>query len=397
MTIHINEREFINYRPILGFKPNISWLTRQTSAESVEQFKLSELIDANSILASDLLMAIQEATGAVEVLIANIETCLRSNPGGPVTFDDYLLAKENGPYDTVAAFKAYHNNSVNGAVQAEVYFALLDVQDNLVFFNNHVRDTFFDGDMSSIDRLTKEENINLGARMVSAIKEPSKVDKLSLAIEAKLKSLTKEAIENVQDFISKTAELTTRTLANEFGKHIEDSVQKLATAPPRAISAMKIMTELKLANLAKSTSGIQTRLGVIDNKNLHQNQLAKVKKLKQLRLEDTRDILPWLRDLAAEDDSDIYDPFISCFTESMVDIDYALDNAILDVSKVNQLDKLNRDDLLNNLEQKKAIRQIYRLLVDIEKHFDRDDDPVRQTKRLVENLDLNKPGNVCSL
>lgn len=196
-----DERRFITYRPILGYQPDISWLTQYISVGEANNYRpSSELADANSILATDLLQATDEVINNIEALMAGLESCLSSRSCGPTSFADYLKAKEAKDYTVVNAFESYHDSSVEGLIQAEMYTVLEDLLADATSCRDHIATTFFTGDTSDVAALRKKERTALNARFLTDIKEPEKTDHLALSIEAKLKQAAKDRVEAFQEF-----------------------------------------------------------------------------------------------------------------------------------------------------------------------------------------------------
>lgn len=393
------EREHLNYRPILGYKPDIGWLVKQVSTEELEKYQpSSEITDANSIMASDLLAAVGDTIKDNELLLTKLEDCLRQDNSGPMSFDNYLMAKEAGDYNKASQYEEYHHTSVDGQIQAEMYLALLDLQEDLESCTEHVKNTFFAGSGDSKDRLQEKEKASLGARIVQDIKDPGQTDKLALAVEAKLKYLAKERIENAQDFMNKAQGLLSTTTNDQFGGDIKKGIEKLAQAPAGGLAVIKDLAETKVVKLAFQGRAIKNRLSNVGNSTMRKEQSRCINKLKETRLGQVKMITPWFRELTLNDEAGTCNAIMDCVVDSISDIDSGLEQAIFEAMQTNQLDKMNRDDLVDNLTQKKATRQVYKLASDMQKHFDsQDPDRTRQIKRFVDNFNLDKPGNECTM
>jgi len=102
------ERKYLSYKPILGYDPDINWIRVSTRQELSDNLP-SQLKDANSILASDLLTEAMAAKDNLETLISQVEECLSSKKlAGPCQFNEYQKARAESNSEIVAQFDDFH-------------------------------------------------------------------------------------------------------------------------------------------------------------------------------------------------------------------------------------------------------------------------------------------------
>jgi len=382
------ERTTLEYRPVLGHRPAVSYLAKSLS----EDPKATELVDCMSIKATDLLGTCLDTKTAAEKIVSGLEACL-NDVAGPVSLKDYLLARESGNREVTDQFEDYHRNDIGGSLQAEVYPVLLDLLGDIDECASHAQNAFFGGpvDTSKLEQLGEEEGKRYD-KLAGQAAAGGELDKLSLSYEAKLKYQLKDKIEGIQGFLTQIVNVMT-TAPKDTLKDVRNVVTDLARAPGE-LGNIKTLNSVNWRREATLGQKTHNRAKNFDSSGMAKMLNVSVLRLKETRLEKVRPLVNWIKGLDPKSPTNI---LAGQIVSGMEDVDEAVDSTVLDMAKLNKSDAQTREDLVTSLKKKKTVRQIHQIVDGMQKYFNFENaDLNKEVERFIANTGLDKDGDLCS-
>lgn len=395
------EREFLEN------KPNFEWVVRlqtkisEIDKEVLNQYKLpNEIENLLDNLPCDVIDMTTELLSNIDNATSGLENCLTNQvtPGG-VNFSDYQSAVEEKNFPVIDDYENHNCSSLNGKIQAEIYSTLKDIKTEFQDFRDFLNEYLLD-DQARYDNMSvirKKELEVIDQIIVEDIKNPGTPDLTSLGFKALIAKAAKDRTQNALQFTNNAIIVSSLTSKETFGGEPTDLVKELVNIPQNILQEFKVICEINFAKQVDISNEIRrriTRLGSPDLKQMVNIEAVKIGKLKS---QTSASIINWAGQNDIDEASSPMSVFLEGLIEVLEDIDEAYSNQILDLYKHNELDRLQKEDYILALKEKKKARQMYNITKEILDKFDFDDsNRERQIKRFIQNQGLNRPVNICS-
>jgi hypothetical protein len=395
-----DENDYIRYSPRFDIKRALEYRVQVEKGRAVDQVELpSELVDASAVLASDLLAMADWLCDLIDEGTAEIRSCLKGKMFDGLSVEDYDRAVESGDYETVYRFEEFNCADLSGSSGAEIYALLKDIKRRTEWLREFVQKNIapaFDTS-GNTQRLAEKEEEHYSNLAYMEYTNPGSIDRLSLAYEAQLKFQITKRMLAFADAVEQGMEVFRLTIDDSCGGDAGHVAAGFASGGADAVQHIITTLGVAFGELADKGLAIMAREARIDSvescKRLQQSAMA----LFELRSKAVSSAAGFLN---AIDANDLESPgrFIAeCLLDGLESISVGLDTTILDLYKMQKMEELLLQERLDNILQRKRIRQFVTLAkaVAAAVDFSGTEEQRKAQCRMVGAIMGSKKGDVC--
>ena len=250
-----------------------------------------------------------------------------------------------------------------------------------------------------ITRMAEYEEERLAALAYLEYTQPGSVDRLEMAYEAQLKYQVKERLEYITETYNACIDTATMSLNDSCGGMAEFIGGEMAASGKESLEALREVLARAYTGLAKVGLELKEQDRLYGGEDITANLRASAVSLAQLRLQAARRVTGWLSSYTEiEEDSPLY-PLAEAALEGIISIDTSLDTTILDLSRVQTMERINLEDRLVNAAKRKTTRQFIQLVDSIlaTVNFSRPAEELRRQGAAAALAYLNRSSGICTL
>jgi len=361
--MYLNENNYITYLPRFDIRRALSFKVEETGEEYEPSYEVpSELADAASILASDLLARADALLDQIGETLDNLKSCLGNTQYNGVSADDYDRAVEEDDYAMARVFEDYHSADINGSTQGELYCMLRSLQGRI----EHVRQ-FTAQNIVPVTSEFPQELYVLEEKMYTDLaymeyKKPGSVDRLALAYEAQLKHQVKKRLETFESVLDRCIGIAKISTNDSCNGSVESVAGEMAVADAEVLNGIGTVLKTSFGNLARQELNLNEQDRLYGNQQIIEDLHDTAVSLARLRLNAVRKVAAWLKELALDSDKSPAYNLVDHSLTGLTVIDSGLDTTILDLAKAQNMEKMNLEARLTNITARKQIRQLVGLV-----------------------------------
>jgi len=207
-----------------------------------------------------------------------------------------------------------------------------------------------------------------------------------------------EQAQGCASFAEEAGSIMRRTLSDQFQGRLGPVIAQIATAPSAARTGMGELNKMRLTRLINEGRALRSQAKSLDAPYMRQAAWSASVDLQKMRDQVVAPALNWMKSVAFDWGVNPITALVSEQVSTMERIDREYKEAMLDLYKQNLLELTRRQSILENVRSKKDVRQIHGLLGVVDEQFDTDDPQAdRQVRRVVENNNYERPGNIMSM
>jgi len=396
------ERSHIEYRPKLQYSRDLKFLAQQAglAPSQADTYVLPpEMADALAVPASAVIVQAANTLDQVNAMLADLDQGIPLLVG-PVSYADYKAARVQGDPETSSAFERFHADDIAGSAQGELLPHLEEIKAELDALIPRIQQAFFPKgvDMDRLDELQEDEAQSLDRLVVQDMHSPDRTDHKGLASRALLLTAAMEQVQGCASFAEEAGSIMRRTLSDQFQGRLAPVIAQIAAAPSAARTGMGELNKMRLTRLINEGRALRSQAKSLDAPYMRQAAWSASVDLQKMRDQVVAPALNWMKSVAFDWGVNPITALVSEQVSTMERIDREYKEAMLDLYKQNLLELTRRQSILENVRSKKDVRQIHGLLGVVDEQFDTDDPQAdRQVRRVVENNNYERPGNIMSM
>jgi hypothetical protein len=394
MGINDKEREYLNYKPKMGYIPKIlSVVDPQAIYEMPPVIK--RLTD---VLGSDLLDELTGLIGDINVLQRRMEQCLQDSDGGGVSFKDYKKEKRsaNPDYSKISAYETYHATNLNGRTQAEVYPLLVDMGDELTEYRDFLNKQLFDGQANyeHIDVVRQKEKNKIDKLIESDMQgKVAKSTFRNLAVKAQMMKYHQNRIENSKKFTKDLNGVLCYTPNTYYNGNVRKVVEQYATADVQVLDHLNSINKVKFNKTVVDSEKDKRRNAKLNSKEIKQGMNNVMQTVANAKTTNSDSIMEWAKTIDTDFDSSPLTQVVADILDKVEFINKEYDKTVMEMYKHNKVDEMVKSDQIQTLTDKKATRQVTNLISDI--ITEKNNGTFHLDKFLLDRK-LENPGTLCT-
>lgn len=357
----LEDGKYLSYRPDFDIRRALRFRVEKEGATIEAEPELpTELVAASSILASELLARCDALLDKTKALMQQLADCVESSFPGEISA--YEEAVKNDDRHAVALFEDKHCVDIAGNTQAELYAVCKNIEQAVARMHPYIIDCVSPIKPAEGIRLQEAEERYYSDLAYLEYNQPGTINRLALAYEAQLKYQANTRLEyfgKIVEEVETTARAGYAELCNNNPVAVADEI---VAAGPQKQDALLAILKTSYNILAGKGISLNNHSRVFDFENTMEPLRASLSSLTELRLKDSLDVVGWLQQVDAEDgDSPIYH-LANQLLIGLEAIDSSLDTTILDLAKSQEAEYLHLKDRVENIYQRKQVRQLLTLI-----------------------------------
>lgn len=396
MRQEINEqdRDIINYKPNLGFKPKILTMVEPTSS-----YTLPPAIQAlTDVLPSSILDEIGGLLGDIDVLAKRMEMCLQDDVANGISFKDYQKEKKsaNPNNDIINSYENYHKSDINGSTQGEVYPILLDMNKELSDYRDFLNNQFYNGNANYdyIDTVKEKEKAQIEKHIENDIGGTlSNSDFNKLQVQAQISNYAMERVNNAKNFIKDINKVLCSTANTYYNGSVKSVVQQFASADTSVLGDLNSMNKVRFNETVVKSQQDNRRDSKLNTPEIKQGMNEVVQKIATIKTSGIDNVVNWIKDIDTDYDQSPLTKVVSDALDRVEFVNSEYNKAVTELYKHNELDSMCKKDQINSLLEKKQARQIYNLISDI---ITEKDNNTFDLDKFIADKKLEHPGTLCT-
>ena len=394
MGINDKEREQLNYRPSIGYKPKVLSIVDPKAIYEVSPI-ISRLTD---ILGSDLLDELTGLLGDINVLQKRMEQCLQDTDGNGVSFKEYKKEKRsaNPDYDKIVAYESYHATNLNGRIQAEVYPILLDMEDELTEYRDFINKQLFNSqaDYEYTDTVRQKEKNTIDKLIESDMQGTlDKSTTRKLGVQAQITKYHQNRIENAKKFTKDLNGVLCYSQNVYYNGNVRRVVEQYATADVQVLDSLNSINKVKFNKTVVDSEKDKRRNAKLNSKESKHGMNTLIQTIADAKTTNNDVILEWAKTIDTDFDSSPLTQIVADVLDKVEFVNAEYDKSIMEMYKHNKVDEMVKADQIQTLTNKKATRQVTNLISDI--ITEKNSGTFNLDKFLLDRK-LENPGTLCT-
>lgn len=391
--INKKERDYIKYRPSLVYKKEILSLVEKTEAYTPDD-SITNLLKTKP---SGLLAEIDEASDIVEMMQERLEKCLEDTIVNDMTIKDYVsnATDDDGDKECIRVFDTSNALAINGTSQAECLPLLFDTKKELKSLSCFLNKYFYNNE-ANIEHLEHAEEKD-EARITNLLNKDM-ANKLSESERTKLEKenfileICHRRLNNCKNLTKQINELlctTTNTLYNDC---IDDVVCKYGEANIDVLESINDINKISFRKVAALCEEDKQRNKKLNSPSIKEDIQGLFVRIGELKAKSDK-ILEWATSIDTDYDQNNYTQIVTDAFDQVELIQAEFEKVALEVFKQIRLDEIVKNDIVDTLKEKKALRQKIALISSI---IEEKKNGTFDSEELIKNLGLRNPGTMCS-
>lgn len=394
MGINDKEREQLNYRPSIGYRPKILSII-----DPKAMYEMPPIISRlTEVLGSDLLDDLTGLLGDINVLQKRMEQCLQDTDGNGVSFKEYKKEKRsaNPDYDKIVAYESYHSTNLNGRTQAEVYPILIDMENELTEYREFINKQLFDGqaDYEHTDTIRQKEKNKIDKFIESDIQ--GKLDKSTtrkLGVQAQITKYHQNRVENAKKFTKELNGVLCYSPNVYYNGNVRRVIEQYATADVQILDSLNSINKVKFNKTVVDSEKDKRRNIKLNSKESKQGMNTLMQNIANAKTINNDVILEWAKTIDTDFDSSPLTQIVADILDKVEFVNAEYDKSIMEMYKHNKVDEMVKADQIQTLTNKKATRQVTNLISDIV--TEKNSGTFNLDKFLLDRK-LENPGTLCT-
>lgn len=390
----VRDIDYLKYRPEFGYYPRI--LSKPMKDQS---YIVTPVLDrATEVLPSSIIGEIGDLLDNLDTMQAKLENCMRNSSVGDVSFREYKaeLDSPRPNYDKVRKFENFHREDINGSMQGEIYPMVREMKGEMTDFRDYLNKKFYNGKAdydninTSIDRDTRQIDDYYDKDIEAELSEK---DIRELTVQSQLCKITIDRVINSRDYVTELNKTLCFNLYSEYGDGIRNIVDTISKADNDILEDLLVLNEGNYRKTLHVATGDKRASDRLNNKDIRKGITEMVFKAGDMYSAKSGNVLDWVRTVDTDFDQSALTPLVADTLDVLEMISEESKATLIEGAKHNVLDKMQKEDSVGSLLNKKKSRQTCNLISEIvrEKNngtFDLD-------KFLLSNK-LETPGNMCT-
>lgn len=390
----------MRYAPRFDIKRALEYKVIVEEGASAENIELpSELIDASTILASQLLAAADWLCDFIDESLEEIRSCLKGKKFDGISIEDYDQALQSGDYDTVYRFEEFNCADLSGSSGAEIYALLKDIKSRTEWLRDFIQNTiaspFSAGD--NVQRLAEKEEEYYSNLAYMEYTNPGSVNKLSLAYEAQLKYQLAKRLLAFADVVEQGVRTFNLTINESCGGDAGQVAEGFASGSAEAVESIITTLGIAFGELADKGLALMARDARISREESCKRLQQSAVSLLELNNKAVASVASFINSIDTDDIDSPGRRIAECLMDGLESISSGLDTTILDLYKMQKMEEMLLQERLNNILKRKRIRQFISLAkaVAAAVDFSGTEEQRRGQCRMVGAIMGSKKGDVC--
>lgn len=391
-------QDYLQYYPQFDLYRELSFKVIEEGAALDEHYHVpTELTDAASNLAADLYEKATFLYDYIEDLMQELVPCIQKNDHPKITLEQYLDALKEDDRVVMWDYETYHGTDLKGCTQAEVYFVLSDLLKNTGMVKDYINNNLLDPTGRTIDEKRENEKKRYVELAYWDWKKPGSVNKLPTAYEAQLKYQVDERLDFVTTLANECRRIASFTIKDTCGNGLDEVISTIVSSDFEIVNSLKILMEVGFKKLGGVWTAFTEQEKIMANSEVLQTLQESTVSLRRLRFEEVNHVLDFLKTIDTKNDTAPSTVLLKASLPGMQAVDKSLDTTILDLSKAQNNDFINKTDILANISSKKQLRQLIRLTENLLNTVDFDDpERTQMVSYVIKALGLDDPATICS-
>lgn len=397
---------FLEYRPRLEYKRKLEAILSdalEPNAKASERaLKLShrpsytpsiEIKEAIDITPTDIYDHLHQAQDRLQQFIQILENSLKSKIANTMPIDEYIKAREENDNDKCRQFEDYHATNIEGLTQAEVLPILYQLQEENQHLINFTNQQFFNGKASieQLAQLQKEEEQEI-QQLVEEDRQKT-IDLEKINEENHFKQYLKSKASQFFDFVESTEQVVLQTINEAYGGSVRAIISSVASAPT-LVEDVKRIHSLRFETFAEKSIDAKNRMFRLFNPRAKRSLLNHIQEKKKHKLKN-KELLKWMEQYQHEEKMTSFHSYLFDLIDTIDQDNERCNLLVVDLYKSIDLDRLQFEDYLSTLAEKKASRDTYHLLGNIQNEFNFNNKEIQQeVDRFVRYKKLEAPGSL---
>ncbi len=354
--------DYLRYYPSFDIKRALAFQVERRGGQVDEEIKLpSELVDASSILSNTLLAQADALIDYIDDTLAELRVCLKRDEFAGLTVDDYDRARAEGNIVKSDAFEDFHIADPNGKTQGEIYCLLGSIKERVERLREFVKEHIVPVKPQHPETLAEAEEKMYAELAYIEYTNPGSIDRLSLAYEAQLKYQVKQRLDYLTAVTNDSVSIAKRTLHDTCHGAAGAVGGEMASGEPDVLRGLRAVLGASFIRLTVKGLQLKEQDRLYGNQDMIQQLQKSAVSLAELRLNAVRKVTGWLKSVdIADENSPVY-TLASRALDGINLVDSGLDTTILDLSKAQQMERMNLEERLENMRQRKEVRQLVKL------------------------------------
>lgn len=346
-------RDDIEYRPAINYTPQLEYEPVYREEESNPSTLPSEVVDACAVKASDLYVEVQSIIEAVAALLDSICQKVTRTIGG-YTVTDYIRALTEGDVDIIQVFLTNNDTSLRGSIEIEFIPILLSLQQELADIQHFLKKEFF---LSLPSSASADEMSRYEEELMQAWKEGN-YNKLDLYYRSQVLFCTWERIENIKNYLHDIENVFQYTEDTLFAGNASEGVEKLtslsAEEKDKAITAIaSFFADVTREFVVRRANG--DKLNLLAVKRYLFDEYRRLKKI----ITGSTFVENFLTE---ELSSSPLHNVVDCLVEALEKAESDLEGRLLDMARINVMDRMDRENIIALATRKQQLRYLYKIL-----------------------------------
>lgn len=388
------EREYINYRPQLGFTPKILSKVSPTTA-----YQLPPAIDKlTEVLPSSILDEVGKLIDDISILQKRLENCMKDTIVEGISFEEYKKEKRgaNPDFDVIDKFEIHQKEKIHGTTQGEVYPMLIELEDELTEYRDFLNKQFYNGNANYEHLETvreKEKNKIEKSIEKDTLGQLNEYEYKKMEVDVQLSRYALNRIENNKKFVKGLNKVLCSSVQTYYNGHIRDIVREFSNAPINVLEQLNGMNKISFKGAVIKSRQDSRRDSKLNTKEIKKSINTTMNQIAMIKTENSNNVLSWIDSMDTDFDQSPTTMIIEDALDKIEFVEKEYDKSIKELYKHNELDRVLKEDQLSTLLEKKQSRQIFNLISDIVKEKKNN---TFEIDKFISDRKLEHPGTLCT-